>query len=495
MAFNTIEYLENGNVDFIYTITDYDIKSLIQYVRGRSDRLDIIKGFINKLKKDKPRFCFEIIYDVPEYNDLAYELLINEIGIDNLTKEQLRSILKNMPYGLLLITDHLDELLNINNDRETLISFLLTNYNEFKDIVHKISRHKNMKIRFFFMKILVRDFKELINEVYDDITKYLSNYTYEKYEQISLFPLLMDVKDVSELAMLFLKNGDMEVYKRLKEMILSLYNYNSLASSLDKYDEIPDDKHSYHLERNPERVKELTSDIDRLFKTSIDYRLQLYLNYSSKISKELIEDFVRRVQFFQIGEAGFLETGYSSQLYNVYSRGLGIKLERYVDKYLGISKRKDYEHIGKGSTGDCYRIGDYVFKLFSTKWSYEDVICPNSFLIVKDYEEDYCRDERGIVIAGLEVQKYLPLSARDIDKKYFTMFLQELDKQGYFMTDTLINGTCGDNTRLLDSYQDADCYNPEMLPDWFKKCPLVLVDRDRVYEKGKGRIKQLSSGY
>ena len=48
-----------------------------------------------------------------------------------------------------------------------------------------------------------------------------------------------------------------------------------------------------------------------------------------------------------------------------------------------------------------------VFKLINMKWSYEEVICPNLYLILKNLEEHYIRDEKGIVKAGIEVQKYL----------------------------------------------------------------------------------------
>ena len=48
-----------------------------------------------------------------------------------------------------------------------------------------------------------------------------------------------------------------------------------------------------------------------------------------------------------------------------------------------------------------------------------------------------------------------------------------------------------DNCRLLDSYREADYYNPEMLPDWFKEYPLVSVDRDRVYQLTNEYPKQI----
>ena len=50
MAFNTLEYLEAGNVDFVYNLSSYDFNSLIKYVRASERKENIIKGFLEKLK-------------------------------------------------------------------------------------------------------------------------------------------------------------------------------------------------------------------------------------------------------------------------------------------------------------------------------------------------------------------------------------------------------------------------------------------------------------
>ena len=103
-------------------------------------------------------------------------------------------------------------------------------------------------------------------------------------------------------------------------------------------------------------------------------------------------------------------------------------------------------------------------------------------MILKNLEEDYVRDKDGIVRAGIEVQKYLKRSAKHLPRMDFVEFRKELKKLGYYITDSLIDGCCGDNCMLLDTYKDADHPNPEILPDKFKETPLVLVDRDRVYK-------------
>lgn len=112
-------------------------------------------------------------------------------------------------------------------------------------------------------------------------------------------------------------------------------------------------------------------------------------------------------------------------------------------------------------------------------------------------EEIYVRDENNIVVAGIEVQKYLSKSAKYVDDTTINNFQSELKRLGFYTTDTLINGECGDNSMILDSYKDADIdiINPEILPAWFKETPMVLVDRDRVYKLENKYPKQLGGGY
>ena len=74
MAFNTLEYLKDGKVEFVFRCTPYDYEHLIENVRKAPNRIDIINGFLPKLKVDLPSFCFNIIYDIPEFADVALPL-------------------------------------------------------------------------------------------------------------------------------------------------------------------------------------------------------------------------------------------------------------------------------------------------------------------------------------------------------------------------------------------------------------------------------------
>ena len=112
MAFNTLDYLRDGKVEFVFRCTPYDYERLIENVRKASNRIEIINGFLPKLKEDLPSFCFSIIYDIPEFTDVAYELLDNR----KITPEMLNNILNNSPLGLKILYENFDAFLSLNED-------------------------------------------------------------------------------------------------------------------------------------------------------------------------------------------------------------------------------------------------------------------------------------------------------------------------------------------------------------------------------------------
>lgn len=485
MAFNTLEYLKEGKVDFVFSLTPYDYEHLIERVRKNPDRINIVKGFLYKLLDKKSDFCLNIIYDMDEYKFETSKLLV-KYGYSFLDPIRLKNVLYNTSWGRDFVKNNLDELISCNDKSIYVIfNYILEDINKNKDFIDLFYIHKNLHIRYSFMEHIIMHNPKLINEIYGDITNYLIDEPL--YEQLSFIPELdkkelMDVKEVSDLAVKSLYCGEMENWLKLKEYILTNYKENSIAKRLLYF---------ANIEERELFESEFKKDSDRLFETSLDYRFGIYRDYKKDVSKELIKDFYEKIKYFEVD--GKLKENWT--LSSIYFHGLGKKLEECVSKYLELSKDKTYEYLTSGSMSSCYRIGDYVFKLCRQKWSYEDVICPDLYIILKNIEEYFSRDSEGIVNAGIEIQKYLTRSAKDIEPKYFEKLKSELDRLGYFGTDTLMNGRCGDNCMLLDSYKDADCENPEELPDWFKEVPLVIVDRDRIYEKGKSYIKQLRDGY
>ena len=494
MAFYELNYLKEGNVDFVFDFTEYDNKILIEHIRKAPNRVEIINGFLPKLKNELPDFCFRVIYDIPEFANEAYELF----SIEKLTVEVFRSILANSPLALRIICENFDALTSPDLEFfECIIEYAFSSNN--KELLYKLSRHSNLHSRYLFMRYLIEKHPEQIDTIYDDITEYTTSFTHELYEQLTFLPEFMDSSDIARVATLLLRSGRKDDYNKLKEFILKNYETNHLAPNLLKtvYREISPGVFESDREMTEMQERVFNEDADRLFTTAATHRFSILDDYRDSVSKELIDAYAHRMRYFLekpcIDEYGMNQTKYD--LEHIDYSVLGRLLEQWAEKYMDLSVSKEYGFIGGGSTCNCYRIGDYVIKIVKTKWSYEDVICPNIYLIAKSYEEMYLRNSHGIVTGGLEVQKYLTRKARDLDLEYFMRFDEDLERLGYMRTDTLHHGTRGDNTMLLDSYRDADCTDPESLPDWFKECPLVLIDRDRIYPKDKKFIKELRESY
>lgn len=487
MAYDVLDYLREGKVDFVYRETPYDRERTIARIREADDKNDIINGFLQKLLSTDPLFCFAVIYDNDAFESQTRMLLAKGY---KLTNKMILNLLTNTKWGKKYIYDHIEEMESIihENYYPKLFSIFMQNHLEYTEYISHYKSHPNTHIRFLFMKYLLEKHEDLFDKIYPNVMLYLTSVTYRKYEQLTLLPDYMDNKDICDLALLIFRSKyRYRYFAPLKAFILEHYPENDLAKVLLNPVKVDGPGTSYHMEENKEGIKEFSYDANRLFLSSATEKFNVVQNYPNLISKRILEEFLAYYNRFREYDEDVLA------LINLHRLG-GVLLE-FIDKYLALSKNPTWRHIEEGSTGTVYQMGDYVLKLFMTKWSYEEVICPDLYLIVKNLEEIYIRNTNGIVKCGIEVQPYLQRSAQGVPKRTLDRFSEELARLGYKCTDSLMNGVRGDNCRLLDSYQDANCKNPENLPDWFKETPLVLVDRDRVYPKNQVYIRQLSGGY
>lgn len=520
MPFNPLERLKCGNVQFLYCLTQIDERILTEQIRNAPDRIDIINGFISIFDGGScTRFGFGVIYDIPEYEDLVYEWLhdkeTGELSLRHMTPERLSDMLYYSPVGKRILYENFEKFIYFLKDDEdrsdartiedglndliylkAIIEYAFGN--DDKDLLHKLSRYEDMHIRFLFMKYLLENYPNKIDDIYDDITKYITSVTYEPLEQISFLPpILMKQEYLSEIAVGLLTNNHEKEYEYLKGFILREYKHNNLASELltVPFMAVNGNPDIQTADINKYAIQEeaFNRDVNTLFETSANYRFHIFFDHSAKLREDLLTGFASKMRYYLENQR---KDKYSinqtkSELKNLDYYGLCPMLEEWTEKYMDLSQSKEYGYIGNGASCSCYRIGDYVIKLVHSKFSYEDEICPNLYLTAKNYEEIYVRGRTGRVLGGIEVQKYLTRSARDVEKKYFGYFEDALDGLGYKVMDSLIYGVNGDNVMLLDSYQDADCSDPEALPNWFKEYPLVLVDRDTIYLTSRRNIKQL----
>ena len=374
---------------------------------------------------------FYDIYDIPSFKDDVLKLYSNEDDLNRLI---------NMS-GILMHIGYTKDILDIILDKADKYPY----DHVFNIILDNIIKNKDMAL---IEQLLYVDNMDVKVKV---VSKLINNNIYG-YDKLKNIIESFDEKYLDILAnKLYDKNK--VIYNKIKDYIIKKYPKNSLG---------------INMLSNPRY--ELTEDV---YASSIN-KLQIHKEYGSRLTSFMNKRFALKNPLYNIGSK-------MPGINAVYENDLGDKLEEYIEKYMSLSKSSRIEYLSSGSTTDVYRIGDYVIKLSRMKWSLEKDICPNNYLIIKNYEQDFVRDSQGVIIAGIEVQKYL---SKDVPDYLVSLFSNALKEEGYYCYDYLKNGPCGNNLKMLDSYLDANTISFSKLPLWFYYNPVVLVDRDLVFKRG-----------
>lgn len=398
----------------------------------------------------EPELSFSLIYDLEKYEDKTVCLLENHLRMQNINEKEF-SILCNFDKVKAKLLECIQNFTISEENLNLIISYIINDKEKYSDIFLFFKENKNLNLRFLFMKKLTevnpKAFSLFFDDIIDDIT-YTDELNNKHY---------MSMENLSELAcILATDNENKEIYELLKDFIIEKYPKNNLAKSL--------------IKANNDTC--LLEDLDTLFLTSKDYKIEIYEKYSAHLSSEIISYLQRNYEMFQ-------RTPF--HLERIYDYNLDKTLTELVDKYLSISKNKTVKYIDKGSTTACYRIGDYVIKFILSKYNNSEN-CPSLYLINKAFFEELVKDDDGKCIAGLEVQRYLSKKLSRTDITSVKQFRNLLKDEGYYIRDPI-----RPNFRFLDSYKDADCAEPEFLPKYFKENPLVCIDRDCIYKMAKKR--------
>lgn len=491
MAFNIVKVLKLGQTEYIDELrTEIDLKSAIKLVRFSSCKEYIARVCQSDFERH-PYFWLEIIYDLDSYFFLALDMR-KKYKLP-FTIEDYQNILYNSKYGENYIYENFREIIALEeNFVNVLLEYVIEKSNNKDFWLDFLMGNMNLHIRALVMLKIINDYPKYLKHYGNDLTIYFTNNIGNEGSQVSLYLEKMDSKDVSLIAYNLFLNGYSKLFLQVKEFLINNYEENYLAYNLCEGCWTPIKSGA---------KTELFGDLERYFLKEARLQFSFYRNYKNKLRQEIVDDFRKRLRILDVVENSVLD-----RFQKLYFYELGRKLESYIEKYLDLSQNKNVLKIGEGTTCYSIRLGDFVLKLVNSKWSYEECICPDLFLIVKNLEQDYVRDEKGAVLCGLEVQPYLVKSARDFDSKYLGYFESTLENLGYFINDRLISDKWGDNVRVLNSYKDADAADCETLPKWFKEAPIVLVDRDRVYPtsrieidpidgRKRLRIKQFTDGY
>lgn len=429
--------------------------NMINFLRINYEGSSILNKFIRKLMYSDSTFCFMVIYDMEEYKDFVKEFL-------NKTEDSLMLWNEKMIKNALNKTSWMKDYILNNFDKfekyaYPIIMYICSNIDKNKDLIEKLLNSDNPNTKLFFFSEVASQCDYYIEELMPNIINLLDG------------SVELDEYELSRFAERILRNNKYpELFKKLKEYILKNYEKNQLGGFL--------------VGGNQREKEELLKNIDTYFETSSNARLDIFVQCQHSVETKIFDDLKRHLEMLN----GKNNNSFNWRIQNIFYNGLDHIMEEFMDKYLAKSKSNETGFIGSGTTTSCYRLGDYVLKIMDESNS-PTVICPNLYLILPNLEEVHLKNQENIYIAGLAIQKYLSKDANNLPLSALHRFRKMFEDEGYRAMD--INF---DNCRLLDSYQDADCKNPEDLPEEFKKLPLVLIDRELVFpiEEGKKLSKR-----
>ncbi len=399
------------------------------------NRHKIVEALLPFLMKKDKELCFKLIYDLKEYEEKTIYLLESYLQEKSLSKKELHYIINNLTNGKTLLLKRLEESNISSENLFVIMSYILENPENNEDLISFFKNNKRIDVKFDFMNycsfLVPENFSIIFPNILDEIYYILDG----KKEYFSM-------EKLSNLASnLSLAPENKENYEALKNFIINKYPKNNLGKNL----------------LNTNNTAYLKEDLDVLYQTSKDAKVEIYKKYEALLSKEIISNMPKNYSLFKKTP---------THLQRIYTYDLDKSLSNLLDKYLSLSKNKTVKYLSKGTTAACYLVGDYVIKLILGK-HFNKGACPSLYLINKAYYEELIKDDFGYCVAGLEIQKYLSKRLAYLDIKTLKDYKKLLKDEGYIMRDSIIVP----NFRYLDSYLDADCDNPEILPKCFKKSP------------------------
>lgn len=458
--FDTLEKLADGDYSFIMNLTPLDKEFLISRI-CKSPKYDQIVNIL--INSPYEQFLLKIIYDNPKYTKETINIIKKyNIKLDSaLIYGFINAHNDNFEY----IINNLEEYLksDYENVLKILINYMVKNNKDFKPL----KRITDMKIRAAFIQIILKNYPDLFYQIFPDFMDYLYGYNYEENEQLDLLIPIMNISDIEQIAFLILDNlDDKYLFSKILEFIINNYKSNQLAY--------------FMLKRNNAYINNvLRINADILFNTSSS-PLELLEDerFKEMLSPEVKVDFKLKYNLY-------LEND-SSNLEHIFLGNLESDLLKWMEICLSKSQGKIVKKIGSGISAEVYRIGDYVIKLIKQKMSKAKILCPENYLVLPTLYERYITNENGDIIAGIEVQRYLETPNLETIGRLEHLFRESFKQKGYVLNDLLVRDG-NPNVGLLPSYKEANCRNPENLPEWFKETPLVLMDRDLVYPVPKKR--------
>ena len=454
-----------------------------------------------------------VIRRILAHDEEAILLIPNEESFDFIeyildNYQNIKDELFHIAWYLRSSKDFIELIREYPNDKQKLIKFIKTNYDKAHNIIKSLLKSNNHNIGY-----LINNMETIINLDYSYIKLFIdyairkktyyiidylmnnqdleirgvtithliaNHYAYYKmkYNDKIKEYLTKDKKKIPEryasLITSFLSVYDQKAYYEMLKFVLENYESNNILGrltdgSLDYYMGHKDTTNiSYYQEQ------QAIKDIDVLFSSYSGNKYEKYEKYGKYLNPDTRRRY-ESIERFHKADWKAISDIFSSSLYEK----LMDVVEKYASKVTGKIKV-----AGRGTRATAYQVGDIIIKCSDGKWVQNKTTSISSFLVLKNIEEHYEYDEDGNITQAIEVQPFLKRKVSVFSTGLINRFKEEFANQGYQCQDLLIkNYLTYQNLRYLNDYHEADCDDPELLPDWFKQNPIVLIDSDEVIKR------------
>lgn len=450
-----------GDYSFVDAIDAYDINVIFNDLERMSNKEQVIDAMFSALQKKFPIFAFYLVSKIEKYKNFTLDFLSRKENLTPGVLTHMEKLISYCSWFYSYVRSHLELLPSYG---ERIICLLLQRAYEIRDrvTIKSLVESPDITIRSSCLSyVFESSLRSELNTIYPGN---LTDYFVIKDKEGNVIDKIPE-EELSRCAtFLFDYQFNEKLYMQIMQFILENYPDNHLLSYLlEEYSDDNLDHRKEFLEKN----------IFLLYDSSCDAQLDIYNDFKHLLDERRIYVLERFLQMVEPDQWEFI--------YGVFRRGLGNKILTYFHEYLRLSISQECKYVTGGSFSIVYRVGDWFLKISNGKSSYEDPLCPRSYLIVKNYDEYFIRSSNlEIIVAGIEVQKkaYRPLTKKDYEIE--NRFIAALAEEGYVSGDALARDAYS-NLWLLHDYHDADTDDPESLPEWFKKTPAVLVDHDLVF--------------
>lgn len=361
------------------------------------------------------------------------------------------------------IINNFDTIIDKVSDLDSFIFLCYRSFIDDKTFIEYIAYHKRIDIRASFMLNVSECEKRKLGDYYPNISDYLVN-----RDDDGNITEIIDEDIISTITANLLDCVyDRDLFRELKEFIFSNYKYNHLLNKMHVIDKDNNTNDLFHV------YEEITSDIERLYRTSSNYKLEFLSQCRELVPDNLRASMDKLLDVFKDRREIIEE---------IFAKDLGDNFRQCINMFASMSENPIVEPGESGTVCWTFIAGDFLVKYITSSHSVygPDYEVPRCFLINKPYREITSHNNNGYFLGKLEVQARLFEPLREDQKDIFELFEKELERLGFFCDDLKpCNGKY--NVYRLRDYHDADTEDPESLPDWFKENPYVLVDRDCVY--------------